>query len=1349
MMKRWFFSFLFLAFNATIFGQDFIWSDRMHSGLSVFDLENMMQDVWPLRPTERGQGFKQLERQKWLIQLGQNEQGMLPTGRETIELWNSLRSYSSNRSLSGNWQPLGPILDDVTTRDNIEGVGRTSCIAFHPTDPNTMIIGTPAGGLWKTINGGQTWEVKTDELPTLGISAVAFDPLNPLIVYAGTGDRDAGDAPGMGVIKSIDGGETWFFSNSGIDARTVGAIHICDDAVGSIIIGTDNGIWRSQDAGANWTQESTNTYEYKDLAMHPTQHNILYATGAGRFYKSVNYGDTWTMINNGMTSGTRMCVTTTPAEPDAVYVLRTGQAAFSGFFKSTDQGETFVLMSNSPNIMGWAADGSSSGGQAWYDLGLVADQEEPNVIYVGGIRLKKSTDGGATWLDINSNYVHVDQHELEINPHNKDLFVCNDGGVYWYENNTEWKDISNGIVNGQIYRFGQSPHDGAKALTGFQDNGTAEFMGARWQRRGGGDGFECAYDIEDLGRHISSIYYGDFYRTSPDYINQKIAGNGTNGITEEGAWSTPFVLHNDSSSWMYAGYKNVWRSKNIKHPNKDSVAWQKISTNFLSANTTDINQMKFSYANPNVLYASKGSRKLGRTDNAMADAVVWSNISTYLPSTLVPVNAIETHKSNDSIVYIAYNKNVYKSFNAGLSWTNMTPNLPDVSINTIVTDTSSVLENLYIGTDLGIYYWDATMTEWISFAQGFPYAARVTELEIAYTAPKRIRASTYGRGLWESDLYSVNTETMPTAAVWDTQNSSNEIIGSTDVSIFFYRNLENVDVTGLEISDFTVNNGAVNALSGGPNHYTISVTPATFGEVQIVLPSNQVVDAFFTGNAASDTLKLFFIPAPGDFGIYGPGGVGNEVDLAFWLRADKNAYTNAALLAQDGETVYQWKDEMGSSTQASQGNASQRPTWVASNGVGTRPALQFDGDNDFLQLDEVLAGRSTSAYVVVETDSIGFNDHGWFASARVPNGYLLHPWKNDYYYHSEVLDLNETYSSSPIYYIADASAPHIYGFIYGQDDLHQVFQTVYDDHLWPFPGINIGLRDEVTPINIRMGWDYDDRFGDGKIGEHIVYRRRLFQSHHRIVNTYLGVKYGIDLGPESRYHMLNLAEEVIGVGRESEGDKHLKAQGSNEVQIEAGANFSDGNYFMIGNNTQSMDVLDNVFPFTSNRLNRTWGFSATGSNFDITFRIAASALNGIVDPHLIISPNESFLPVDEDYYYGMTLVNGYYETTILISNLVNGVFTFGDIPEINVLENSLSQVSVYPNPISNELSIDLGHEVYESTKVVIYAVDGKVVYSSQLQNRLTKLAVPQLAQGAYFVELQSGDDRKRVKLIKN
>jgi hypothetical protein len=156
--------------------------------------------------------------------------------------------------------------------------------------------------------------------------------------------------------------------------------------------------------------------------------------------------------------------------------------------------------------------------------------------------------------------------------------------------------------------------------------------------------------------------------------------------------------------------------------------------------------------------------------------------------------------------------------------------------------------------------------------------------------------------------------------------------------------------------------------------------------VKVALPSNSAIDNFFTGNSASDTLKLVFMEAPAAFGSKGPGGVGDADDLAFWMRADKGALLNGALSANDGDPVYIWQDQSGNNSPASQGSVNQRPTFVANDGVYTRPGIQFDGDNDFLQMNDVLGGRSTSAYCVVETDSILFNDHGWFASARVPNG---------------------------------------------------------------------------------------------------------------------------------------------------------------------------------------------------------------------------------------------------------------------------------------------------------------------------------------------------------------------------
>jgi hypothetical protein len=913
-------------------------------------------------------------------------------------------------------------------------------------------------------------------------------------------------------------------------------------------------------------------------------------------------------------------------------------------------------------------------------------------------------------------------------------------------NNSEWQDISSGIVNGQIYRLGQSPHDGARALTGFQDNGTAEFQGARWVRTGGGDGFECMYDYEEEGRRYSSIYYGELYRTSTSYINQKFAGNGTNDMTEEGAWSTPFCLHPDSSATMFVGMKNIWRSKNIKHVEKDSITWEKISTNFLSANTTNCNQIRAHYTKGNVLYASKGSRKLGRTDNAMADTVVWQNISTYLPSSVVAVNAIETHKTDSLTVYIAFNKNVYKSLNGGTSWTLMTPNLPDVAVNTIVSDTSSVLENLYIGTDLGIYYWDASMTEWVNFSSGFPYAARVTELEIAYDSPKRIRASTYGRGMWESDLYSPETNVFPTSAVWNSPSTSGEVIGTFDAEIFFYRNLTNVDVSDLTISDFYIENGTVNSISGGASNYIINITPTTFGQVRVVLPSNTAIDNFFTGNAASDTLKLVFMQAPSAFGSKGPGGVGDSDDLAFWMRADKGALMNGALSANDGDPVYVWQDQSGNNNSALQGSVNQRPTFVANNGLYSRPGIQFDGDNDFLQMNGVLGGRSTSAYCVVETDSILFNDHGWFASARVPNGYLLHPWKNDYYYHGEVLDLESNYSGSPIFYIGEATSPHIYGLIYEQDDLHQLFYTIFGDHLYPFPGINIGARDNTTPIDIRFGWDFDDRFGKGRMGENILYKRRLFLSHHTIVNNYLAVKYGMDLGLQSRYFHPNYAEEIIGVGRENSGDKHEVAQGMGVLEVSAVGTMVDGNYLLVGSDVNGMNVSNTVYPFISNRIERTYAYTRTGSAFNSTLRIQASELTGLNEVNIIVSESEGFNTSTALQVYPMTLVGDAYEVTLQLP--ATGVFTIGETPAINVIENSLDQVSIFPVPTGDKLNINLGHEVLNETKYIVYSAEGKQVLAGRIQFAKQQLNLEGLAPGVYVMQIQDSGSIVKKDFIK-
>jgi photosystem II stability/assembly factor-like uncharacterized protein len=1345
-MKRIIGLFCLIGLSAPLIAQE-DWSVKMHDPNYSFEqLVNEHRQKWPTMPTEKGQGFKQVERFISLYKNRLKPDGTIPNGADVLRTWDELRHYNQSRSLAGNWYPLGPILDDATTRDHIEGVGRTSCIAFHPTNPLIMFAGTPAGGLWRSMDGGQSWTSNTDQLPTLGVSSIVIDPNNPTIIYAGTGDRDAFDSPGFGVIKSIDGGETWQLSNLDIENKVVGGLKI-EPVSGRIIAATNDGLFYSNDAGATWIQSFNLTYEFKDLEMHPTNSNILYTTGNGRFYRSEDGGQSWVYINNGIGSASRMVIAVTPVAPDDVYICRAGTYEFSSFVRSTDAGLSFTEMSNEPNILGWAADGSSSGGQAWYDLCVEADHMNPGVIYLGGIRLKKSLDYGATWIDINSNFVHVDQHEMAINPHTKELFVCNDGGLYHYIENTEWADISKGLVNGQIYKLGQSKLNPNHTLTGFQDNGTAEFNGAFWKRRGGGDGFECAYDDTDETYRYHSIYYGQVYRTGPTYSGQKFGGNGELGINEEGAWDSPFLIHPDDPNTFFLGLKNVWRTRNVKEVNKDDIVWEKESNNLMGSNTPDLIALEVAQADHHMMYASEGTRKFARTLDCMADSIIWQNLSSTLPSSLSPVSCIETHPTDTNTVYIGFNRNVFKSVNGGQNWVSMTPNLPDVEVNTIVMDTTGMPEALYIGTDLGIYYKDASMTDWIPFITGFPQSARVTELEIFYGAnhqESRLKATTYGRGLWESDLYGPEINLFPAVAIVQTANGTNEVFGSFEVNVSFYRNLSLIPMQGLDITDVEVIGATIDAISGGPSLYTLSCTPTTNGIIQFVVPGAVTFDLNNTPNWQSDTLQLFSVSAPEAFGPFGPGGVGDQSSIALWLRADLAVMGTNGQPASAGDLIESWGDVIGNEYEAAQVNAPSMPTLVLDD--LDNPGVYFDGVNDQLNMSDVIPGRSSSAYIMVQTDSIAFNEHGWFASSRMPNGYLLHPWKNESQFHAEVLDLEGDYSGSPIYYIGDATAPHIYGYIHEQDDVHQVFKTIFDDNLYEFNGINAGLRDSSTPININFGFDFGDRFGKGTINEHCLFRRRLFSTHHNLVNNYFAAKYGVDLGPLSKYHHLEQRFEVFGIGRESEFDLHFNSKGKGIIRLDNPSALGDHDYLMIGTDNASLDFNAGGFPILSIRSDRTWGFTETGDVGEVDLHILASEYPGITfGMGIILQAADEFNVNTPTQFYPLNLVGGEWLTSIDFP--ISGVFTIGVQPAVNTQEIFGSQLKLYPNPTEDQLVIDWGTTTQEKWFGELYNQLGQVVYSFQSSDRKMTVRLPELNAGIYQLTLRTEESSKIVRTI--
>ncbi|MBN2745896.1 MAG: choice-of-anchor J domain-containing protein, partial [Bacteroidales bacterium] len=734
------------------------WQEMMQDrSINFYQTQRAFNLYWENRTPAKGTGYKVFKRWEnfWINRI--NPDGTFPSpDRDVVEYqqFNSNPSKGLMTSSGGSWTELGPVALPYNGTGQPNGLGRVNAIAFHPTNANIIYVGAPSGGLWKTSNGGSTWASLTDGLPSLGVSSIIIDPTNTNTIYLGTGDRDGGDAPGIGVYKSIDGGVNWSVANSGMGNRTVNQMIMHPSNNSLILAATSGGVYKTVNAGVSWTLVSTAS-NFKDIVFKPGDPTTVYGAVNNYFYKSTNTGDSWTNITSGLPTSGRFVIGVSAANANYVYVVVGNSSGFVGAYRSTNSGTSFTTMSTSPNILGYEADGSGSASQAFYDLCIAVDPTNINTIYVGGINIWKSTNGGtswtinAHWVGTNAPNIHADQHWLGFSPVNGRLYNGNDGGVYYTTNGgSSWIDNSSGLAIAQVYRIGQSALSKNQVINGYQDNGTAIYKNGSWSTEIGGDGMECIVDYTDTNYLYGALYYGDIRRsTNGGTYFYAIADNGLNGINESGAWVTPYTLNSSNANIMYIGYKNVWRSTNVKTSSTSSIVWTKISTFGTSTNLSDIES---SPADANILYVSRGSQ-LFRTDNANATTPTWATLSASNT-----ISDIKAHPTNSNIVYITAGTNIYKSTNKGSSWTSIKGNLPTVSMNTLIID-KNANEGIYVGTDVGVFYKDATMTNWVSFSTGLPPAAEITELEIHYATNAQnsvIRAATYGRGLWSSDLYS-------------------------------------------------------------------------------------------------------------------------------------------------------------------------------------------------------------------------------------------------------------------------------------------------------------------------------------------------------------------------------------------------------------------------------------------------------------------------------------------------------------------------------------------------------------------------------------------------------------------
>ncbi|MBK8846532.1 MAG: choice-of-anchor J domain-containing protein [Bacteroidetes bacterium] len=697
-------------------------------------------------------GYEQFKRWEYFM-----TPRVFPTGRrlEGDLAWKEYFKYIKKHNLTsekivGNWTSLGP--SSWLTNSYNPGLGRVNIFYIDPNDSLSWWMGTPSGGLWHSIDAGNTWISNTDSLPTLGVSAVAIAKGNSNTIYIGTGDKDAGDTYGVGILKSTDGGITW--NTTGLawnlnQAQRVTKILIYPNDTNAIITSTNNGIYKSTDGGLTFNLVLAGSF--RDIEFMPGNDNVVYACGT-EFFRSTDGGNTFNLVTSGLPSASdvnHLQIGVTPHDSNYVYVIAGDDATsgYYGLYRSINGGVNFSLRSSNPNILSYALDGIGSGGQSWYDLTIAVSPTNKNHVFAGGINLWNSLDGGTTW-DIISHwyypnnqivpYVHADQHCLEFYK-NKLIVGCDGGAFYSDDMGTTWNDRTAGVVITQFYRLGASATNEHKIMAGAQDNGSNFYDRGQWTHVLGADGMEEAIDPTDTNTLYACGQGGWLNRSMDAGITMStISPGGAGG----GNWVTPYMLDPSDNNTIYAAYGELWKS-NDKGDN-----WNQIS-NFNSQSNLDF----FSVApsNSDVIYVTNND-SIFYTDDGGA---TWQQRT---PPNAGFITYLCIDPTNASRVWATYSsggngKHAVHSPDAGITWTDITGNLPNVSANCIVYQAGSD-DGLYVATDIGVFYKDTLLSNWQPYWQGMPIV-NISELEIFYPTNK-IRAATYGRGIWESDLFISN-----------------------------------------------------------------------------------------------------------------------------------------------------------------------------------------------------------------------------------------------------------------------------------------------------------------------------------------------------------------------------------------------------------------------------------------------------------------------------------------------------------------------------------------------------------------------------------------------------------------
>jgi hypothetical protein len=729
---------------------------------------------------------------------------------------------------SASWTWIGP--------GNIGG--RTRGIAIHPTTTSTIFAGSVAGGIWKSTDGGVSWNIIDDFMTNLAVTAIVFQPGNPSVMYASTGEgfsnQDA--IRGAGIFKSVNGGTTWSQLASTANSNFNFVTDLAMSADGSILLAsTTTGLFKSLNGGGSFAASNlvTNVQDVKFLPGSNTN-----AVAGGRVktaYFSTDGGSTWTVapLLTGGGANMRVELGVSVSTPNVVYAsVAAGGTASSPpaeLWLSTDSGHNYTLKSTPTT--------SLLGAQGWYDNAIWVDPTNDQHVIVGGVFLFSSTDGGATF-GLFAPGIHPDHHAIVNDPGydgaaNKRVYFFNDGGLYKIESLTASGTQTPTKLNnnyGVTQFYGGSSVTTGKIFGGTQDNGTLLYTPANgpqaWTTLQGGDGGFASGDQTD-----PNFMYGEFQWLQ---IHRNSTGGASSSVDISGCGSSkaaqyvisdctnqttnfisPILLDPNNPNRLLAGGNSLWRTDDARTATTSTTGptWAVIK-----AAGSAIAALAFQPGNSDRIWVGHNNGDIYITNDGTGGAPTWTKVDL-TPLTGGPpdraVTQISLDPANPNVAYVSFGGfsagNVWKTPDAGASWVNISGSgataLPSAPARSVVPH-PSVAGWLYVGTDIGIFTSIDGGATWNIPNDG---PANVAVFQLFWTGNTLV-AVTHGRGMYTALVTPPTTPTITTQPVTQavgiggTATLSVAASGSTPLTYQWYQGatgVTTVPVAGATSSTFT------------------------------------------------------------------------------------------------------------------------------------------------------------------------------------------------------------------------------------------------------------------------------------------------------------------------------------------------------------------------------------------------------------------------------------------------------------------------------------------------------------------------------------------------------------------